>query len=241
MVIPDSLQTEYRALLAATQLHLVQEYSTDSWLDSSSEICDFFRARLQPRVAPPAVKPKPVVQAYRPAPAPIAKPVIKPSPAPKEVLQAPKPTQTNAPTTQAPITVTADDLNDWRKIISEVAPKLEILEAPESLSKSVSTEQATVMVLVCATAPLAHQLLLKDLAQALCLHSRPARLVVLNQQKAGELIQQLVKGPSLKLVIGGQHHVSHVTDTASFTLPDLNDLIANSEKKRDLWQAIVTS
>lgn len=247
MVIPAKLQEQWHLLASLTRLHLLQEYEPTAWLDSSAEVCDFFRSRVQPRQAVPVRKMDPQPQPMRPALAP-PKPVIAATiPTPSNVAKPPAPEPIREPTEKlqatrpaiqlsTPTAVNRDDMSDWRRILSETAPRLALVDPlePETAEKGHPTLDFQVLILVESQAALLHQLLLRDIAQGLHLHGTPARIVLLDA--AGQWTKLLSK-PSLKLVLASPS-LPPQAGTAWLALPNLDILMQEPDKKASLWHAI---
>lgn len=140
---------QYTELLAFTKRYLQQEYAHESWVTSDKETFNCFKqyalnqkkeVAKTPVPVPPAPKPA-IVAPAKPLP-PVAKKVLPQSLPQTKPVEKKTASQTasgynleSLPPTQI------QDLNDWRKIINERFPNLELLDGPpkDDIAKQINS------------------------------------------------------------------------------------------------------
>ncbi len=239
----NNAQEHYQQLVAWTLLHLLQEHPAGEWMTSDADTCAFFRQRLQRQ---PASRPAPAPVPVRvPAPPPPIKvvpkqPVVavtpKPLPAPPPVEKVEEPPQKAEVPTQESFVLSeykprpSDEMADWKRILSEVVPKLTLLDTPPSSDEAITKrlQSAKVWIICEAGTSIPQRKLLGDLAHAITLHYAEACVVSRTQ------LQSQVGKPSFVLTVAGEANL----DVPTLQLPNLDQLLEDPDAKVALWNTI---
>lgn len=242
----DSLRQSYTHVLSLVQLHLLQEYPAGQWLDSSAEVCEFFRKRLQPVTKPVKPSSAPTLkQTPPPAPQPIPKPIAvveKREPAkqptqtiPTPIAAPPKVEAAKHPfSLSPPSTKPRDTMDDWKRLLGDIAPTFALLDnvPAENDLLNEHIQNAKVWIVLGASPSPAERVLLEDLARALALHDFPTCFL---------RPQQLRQDLAMPLLVLSNTPLPTFIKALSLALPSLTELMNSPEQKASLWKSISSS
>ncbi len=263
----SSIHEQFQLLVSLTRLHMLQEYQPTAWLDSDAQTCEFFRGRVPARPAAPS-QAVAVRQEQRPMGASPSQPQASaiPVPPPKQPLTpmvavreekgplAPPAAEALQPTKESgqadhkkfqanfgltpQVAVQRDDMSDWRRILTDVAPKIPLIDTvlPEAFSRTSQAKDFKALIFVEIHATLNHQLFLRDLAQALTLHDIPTRLTVVDSM--GQWRELMAKAGLRLILASSSIQPPDNLSTPWLSMPNLENLMQEPDKKAALWHSI---